>query len=223
MAARALAVLLALWAAACASGPVPSPRLTATAVALIDATGERYCGAVAIGTQTLLTAGHCVSGARKQPRVAYVTEERWAGTSDGVYWAIPRRVDAARDLAWLHAEGPAMAYAYARPPRAEEAVSVTAPVADWAHVGGRLGLPAPLRFDGETFHGTDAAGYGTEYWTAVLTIAPGWSGSPVYGEDGALIGILSACVRTAPGVCRSDYAIFSPARWRTLDARVYTR
>lgn len=213
---RWLAALATLALTGCASGPWPTPAASATAVALVDANGERYCGAVAVGALTLLTAGHCVTGPRKRDRIAYVTPERWYTTSSGVYWAHTRRVDMERDLAWLTAGGPPMAYAPVRAPREDEALHVVAPIADWADVGGRLGLPIPQRFDGETFH---YAELGVEYWTAVLTIAPGWSGSPVYGEDGAIIGVLSACVRTAPGVCRSDYAILSPAKTHELTGR----
>lgn len=204
VAARAFALLaLAFGLAACASGP--RPPLNATAVALVDGTGERYCGAVAIGTQTLLTAGHCVTGRRGADRIAYVTEERWTTTARGVYWATPLRSDMERDIAWLRAEGPAMVPARVGVPIGP--VYAVGPAYDWAVARGPLGLRYPLRFDGDTFTATD---YGVEYWTAALSIAPGWSGSPVFAEDGALVGVLSACVRTGPGVCRTDYAIFSP-------------
>jgi S1-C subfamily serine protease len=53
------------------------------------------------------------------------------------------------------------------------------------------------------------------FWTSTVSIQPGWSGSPVVAEDGAVVGVFVACERSVvispAGVrCRSEYSIFSP-------------
>ncbi len=213
------AVALALTAFGC----VPASAMPA--VALVVRTGndwERFCGAVAIGPRTLLTARHCLRGGTS---VAYVTREVWEHTSDGAYMAHVVRQSKARDLAWLRTYGPAFeSWLPLRGVERGETVAAIAPIADWRGALGTTGDTfTAFQTPDSILPSHTASALDGSFRASTLSVQPGWSGSPVLGGDGALVGIVIGCsqryeLSTADdgrGLvfrprCRPHYTIIAP-------------
>ncbi len=223
---------LLLCACACAAGPVPAARdalsAASVAVVLVDGTGDTYCGGVAIGPREILTANHCLRGGVSVRYLGYNEAPQELGGL-GVYVRPPSHLatattqNAARDLAWLRTEGPPFVSwaGYRRPSEFEEVYAI-GPIAGWERREGELGGSFAGLFTGASIVGqspllTPVGGY-TWFMGSTLTIAPGWSGSPVFASDGFLVGVVLACNRkyvfddkgVAHAACREDYAIIGP-------------
>lgn len=226
---RWLTMAVATLTACMPPGAMAAEALPAVALVATTDAGElsRYCGAVAIGPRTLLTARHCLRG---KTAVRYVTQELWEGTSDGAYMATTMRQSEGRDLAWLRVQGPAFAtWLPMRGPREGETLRTVAPIAGWAVDVGFAGIPFRAVNTPELlmpFHDEapeDPAGAIGQFWSSSLSIQPGWSGSPVLGVDGALVGLVIACAKRIELVpmtdglgwtyeqrCRPNYTIIAP-------------
>lgn len=148
------------------------------------------CGAVALGPHMALTAGHCVDwqvGAKVLWEPLATVRVRAE--------AVTVAVDRERDLAWLASDALLPNAPRMRVGIEGEAIRAVAPVFGWRVSQGTLGRETSLG-------GQDAGGLCYEdrcatvvrYWETNLTIAPGWSGSPVLADsDGALVGAVVAC------------------------------
>jgi hypothetical protein len=172
----ALVALLAL--SGCATAGAQS-----AAVVLYREDGAR-CGGVMLTPHVALTASHCVQhrvGERVHlmPLMPLV----W-----GKYWAESVATYQLNDLALVALrDGRDIPHAphAARQGVKGERVFAIAPAYGWARSEGVL-----LQ---RTFEGSRMA----TYWETTITVAPGWSGSPVFAEsDSALIGVVSTCSGT---------------------------
>ena len=159
--------------------PVRSP-----VVGLQDAAGRVTCSAFAVG-EHLVTAAHCVHG----KRIGYVTRDLWNRTARGQLVANVAHIDREHDWAIL------------TPPTLNglaplsvgqvvvgESVFTIAAKGDWVPSGG---LVVTSFFAGET-NGVDKL-----RWESTITVAPGWSGSPVINARGEVVGIVVSCTGTA--------------------------
>lgn len=174
---RALVALvgLLLVVASCASG-ASSP-----AVRVSYAGGQ--CGAVKVGPQLFLTAGHCVDW-EVDAEVAIVPLNIWQTTARGRILGRSVRASRADDLAWLELPETTdtTPIVRLRAGREGERVYAISPVYSWVRRDGTLLRPA--------YQGARSS----IFWETDLTIAPGWSGSPVIATvDGALVGVVSSC------------------------------
>jgi len=173
---RALLAIVALVAAVSCAFGAASPAMRVT-------TASTQCGAVKVGPRLLLTAGHCVewkTGVNAQT----VPLDMWLTTARAFVPGRSVRVSRADDLAWLELDdGDTMpAITHMREGVQGEEVFAVAPVYGWTQHDGRLTRRA---FQGDR---------GSVYWETTLTVAPGWSGSPVIARsDGALVGVVSSC------------------------------
>lgn len=167
---RAVVLLLAWLAVACALGPA-SP-----VVALVDASGAVRCSAFAVPHQRLLTAAHCVPEAARH--VAFTTSP----PSWGVEYASVLARNAEQDWAVLEPTITLPELVIAEPELGP--VQVQAARADWAVA---LGALLESYYAGNAIDGSDI-----RRWSASLDVEPGWSGSPVM-QGGRAIGILQSC------------------------------
>lgn len=162
-----------------------TPPLRSAAVRLEE---PLVCGAFAVGPRTLLTAGHCVrwqagTAVRWEPRDIVRTLETARAVS----------ADRERDLAWLETDATLSPVFRTRRGLEGEHVTAVSPVYDWSQSSGYLTRETYLggEPDGGSCDGSSCRG--VTYWETTLTIKPGWSGSPVLGDDGAAIGVVSSC------------------------------
>lgn len=179
--------------AACAAfalgcGPTASTRYPVVGLAL-KADSPVRCGAVAIGPHRLVTAAHCVDHLKLGETAYYVTKELWETPGMGTAQAKLAMIDPRTDIAYLQTEA-LLAPMDLRSARDGERVSVLSPRYDEA-LFGVLG---------------QGAGY---FRDTTLDVQPGWSGSPIVGEDGKVVGI--AVARIAP----PDFARFKKCRPHT--------
>lgn len=195
---RCLVLLLIAWLlAGCAEAISSTPK--SPAVVLLSSAGRPSCGAVAVAPHRLLTAAHCVSwGDEREKR--YVTDAQWRRTVS--YYSVAKvvAVNSSRDLAWLETAPSAsrLPFVDVRDAVEGEAVYSIAPAFEWQiHPGQIVAGAAGFAFSS-------------------LTIEHGWSGSPVLGADGKLVGIVSACIDvnlfSGTGVkahCAEDFAILA--------------
>ena len=125
-----------------------------------------------------------------------------------------------RDLAWLTTEGPPLPWRTPRRARQGEQVRVLVPLLDWTWSD-----PGQVLGEREAVSEQDFLALalddrpGAEFLVTDLSIAPGWSGSPVVGSDGQVVGVVTAClgsVRWAGLVrhkaCRPGLAFVAPLR-----------
>ena len=161
----------------------------ATSAIHISSPGHE-CGAVAIGPHTALTAAHCV---------------KW-GAEKSTTWDVPGGaskpitvISAARsnDLAVLYSADQFPSYSTIRRGLEGEPVTAVSPVYQYARGQGVLQSSTDL-------------GPAALYWETDLTIVPGWSGSPVYGTDGKVIGVISSCSGVVMWVGSRPVATCSP-------------
>lgn len=136
--------------------------------------GMPECSGIAIAPQTLLTAAHCVLGLDPGDSIAFVTRDKWRGTARGFDVAKIVSVDADRDLATLSSLITFLNAPEQRRPGLETVWARSA-LFEQVHTGRVL------------------PGFGF-FRDTTLTIAPGWSGSPVFGADGKLVGIVHSCL-----------------------------
>jgi hypothetical protein len=165
-------LVLALLIAACNLRPTAK----SPAAVLVHDDGFAFCGAAAIEPRVLVTAAHCTDyGEVKELR--YATDEQRRLFVNAFSNATLKRLDRARDLAWLDIapDDPPLPSLTARSARTGEAAVAIGAAFGWHKSFGHV-----LRQD-SGFLETD------------ISIAPGWSGSPVIAGDGELIGIVSAC------------------------------
>lgn len=145
------------------------------------------CGAVAVAPDVLLTAAHCTGDVESQ---VVLLPHEYAERAPGGY--LTGRViarDVVRDLAAVIVAGGHFVPVAVRAPEQDELVHVVAPRADWAAAYGAVWIA------GGPFAETN------------LTIVRGYSGSPVFGADGAVVGLISSChVSAGAAQCRPGNA-----------------
>jgi S1-C subfamily serine protease len=163
---RAPLFTLALMLCACSyvGSPVKDP------VVVIMRDGLPACSGFAIAKDKVLTAAHCVT--RNEAEV--VTETQWEKTASASTPAIVVYTDLARDILVLSGEFNFTGYVSLRPPRPNEAVYARS-VYFGAITDGNV-------LEGDGF-----------FRNTTMTIALGWSGSPVYGLDGKVVGFVHSC------------------------------
>lgn len=154
------------------------------------------CSGVAVRTPVgvkLVTAGHCLYGARVGASVLYVTHDQWMHTSADHRVARVEYVDPVLDRAVL-AITAMSGLTIATPSLADPIYSYGA-IFDYRRLDGRVRT--------RISDGTSA------YYEAQLDVTPGWSGSPVIDALGNVIGIVTACSVDAPRpVCLKSSGIF---------------
>ncbi len=187
-------VVIALWLCGCSA---TMPKHPAVALLTQD---YRSCGAVAIAPHELVTASHCVDeGARRTIR--YIADVDWFSAVQREYSARVVHVESSRDLAWLKTErdAPPLPFVAIRAPVAFEHLYSIAPAHNWKRSSGWLD--------------EQVAGF----LLTTVSVQPGWSGSPVFGLDGKLVAIVSACHPTEDGLtgtgllrrCKPRFSILS--------------
>lgn len=162
-------VALVLFVLGCSSGEPPNDP-----VVVILRDGLPECSGVAVSPNQILTVAHCVQGLARGDKVAFVHRDRWQHTSAGYDDARLAFVNEDRDLAVLSSP-----VTFANPVEQREPVELE-------DVWARSAL-----FDA-TSSGQLLTGYGF-FRDTTVTIKPGWSGSPVFGRDGKLVGIMRSC------------------------------
>jgi hypothetical protein len=162
-------VTLALIVLGCTSSAAPTDP-----VVVILRDGLPECSGVAITTNQIMTAAHCLQGLERGDKVAFVSHERWTRTAGGYDDARLAFVNEDRDLAVLTSPVPFLQPVEQRQPVEGEDL--------WARSA----------LFGETHEGELLPGIGF-FRDTTITIRPGWSGSPVFGRDGKLVGIVHSC------------------------------
>lgn len=159
-------------------------------VVVILRDGAPACSGVAVGPHEVLTAAHCVSDVE---RVAYVTATEWRYSARGFQLARIDWINLDRDLARLHVEFNFAAPVKLRAPVAGEPVRARSVLFDATSSGNLL--------PGEGF-----------FRDSTITVIPGWSGSPVFGDDGRVVGLVRSCRGGIVGmtkICLPDNAALS--------------
>lgn len=151
-------------------------------VVVIMRDGLPACSGFAVAKDKVLTALHCVT----QNEVEVVTETQWSRTASASTPALVEYTDTARDIVVLSGEFNFTRLVKLRSPRVGEAVF------------------ARSVFFGAITDGNVLEGEGF-FRDTTMTIARGWSGSPVYGLDGKVVGFVDGCMARA-GVCLPDNA-----------------
>lgn len=162
------------------------------------------CSAVSIydydGSAVLATAAHCLlrkvdaldpspsaeKEAHEGDRALYVTRNDWYYTGSDAYRATIKRIDFVRDRAVLSVNQ----FEVPPPlPRAEPCdrclfenynVHSVGAVYEWARHSGVI--------TGKTY-----AGYGSSFVESSISINYGWSGSPVFNDNGEVMGLIIRC------------------------------
>lgn len=159
----------ALLLLGCAFADAPAVR---DPIVVVMRDGLPNCSGFAIERNTVLTAAHCVGD---ENEVDVVTEEQWRTTASASTHAVVAFRDRGRDLATLSGEFNFDMYVSFRALREREPV-YSRSVYFGAMTDGNL---------------LDGAGY---FRDSDMTIAKGWSGSPVFGLDGKVVGLVHSCV-----------------------------
>jgi hypothetical protein len=198
----ALVALVAAFVLSCTSGNAPKyPVAVLMRDSVVMSTdGETTsghiftrpaCSAFAVAPHELVTAAHCLEPDQKVAKI--VDRDTWNSTASGFVAMRVKSVDPVRDLAFLDSP---VQFAPLRVRELDEGEHVTAvsAVYDWSKSQGAAML---------------ALG---NFRDSSLTIDFGWSGSPVLGDDGAVVGVISKCAAQYVGslkYCLPRSAIFS--------------
>jgi len=166
----------ALLLCACSVG-APPPE---DPVVVILRDGLPACSGFAVDAGHVLTAAHCV-GDRSE--VAFATASQWQHTARGFTLARVEYVDRARDIASLSSGFNFQSFLKLREPTEGESV-----------------LARSVFFNATT-RGTVLAGAGF-FRDTTMGIQFGWSGSPVLGGDGKVVGLVHSCLAAGEGRAR---------------------
>lgn len=168
---NALAVAAAIALAGCSPVVGRAPALDASIVVVMQ-DGFPVCSGFAIGESIVLTAAHCL---RDDATPAVVTSRQWLTQTQSSTEAEVVSVDLARDLAVLSVD-----HSFADPLRQR------------APITGEQVFARSLKFGGIEY-GNVLAGAGY-FRDTTLSIRLGWSGSPVLGHDGRVVGVVHSCL-----------------------------
>jgi S1-C subfamily serine protease len=168
---RALRALLCFALVCCA--PTLSSLPPSSPVFALTRDGLPVCSAFAVSPTELLTSAHCVDS---EGDFGVVSREVWRKTSDATKEVQIVELDEDRDIARLRIDVPLEVFFTTRKPRVGEPVTAIGAAFDWSQSRGEV-LP----------------GFGF-YLDSTLSIRHGWSGSPVIGDDGKVVGIVARCV-----------------------------
>lgn len=164
---RALTYALAAVVLLSCSGP--SPARDPIVVILRD--GLPVCSGFAVGRTQIVTAAHCLDGART---VAFATAEQWRTTAKAFTVGHVTVLDVGRDLAAFESDAEFAEPLRMRSPLLGE--TVTAESVMFGRQASGVVLPG-LGF----------------YRDTTISVDFGWSGSPVLGADGRVVGFVHAC------------------------------
>jgi S1-C subfamily serine protease len=145
-------------------------------VSVVMRDGLPACSAFAVAKDKVVTAAHCVTGNAAE----VVTETQWRLTTNASTPATVEYLDPARDLAVLTGEFNFTSPISLRPPTTEAIYSRS------------------VLFDAIA-DGNVLAGAGA-FRQTTLSVEFGWSGSPVFGLDGKVVGFVHSC-RARKGQC----------------------
>jgi S1-C subfamily serine protease len=162
------AYVAALLLVGCAAGV---PTTVDSAVAVVMRNDEPACSAFAISPHELLTASHCVG----DDTVQIVSRETWIETSDGYTEAQVVSRDEDRDVVVLQVPTTFPTFFRMREPQEGETVFAIGGMFDWRRSTGTV---------------QPGAGF---FRDSTITIKHGWSGSPVIGADGFVVGLIHSC------------------------------
>jgi S1-C subfamily serine protease len=181
---------LAFSIAAIACIPADPPE---DPVVVILRDGLPQCSGFAIGRNEILTANHCVND---RESIAFVTAEQWRFSSNAFQTGMVVWRDDDRDLAGLRVK-----------------LNFKSPVELRELVEGEA-VRARSVFYQQTSRGMMLAGDGY-FRDSTITVIPGWSGSPVFGVDGKVVGLIRSCFGGFVGTirfCYPDNAVVSLVR-----------
>lgn len=171
----------ALLLCACSMG---APR-SEDSVVVILRDGFPACSGFAVDAGHMLTAAHCVAD---RSEVAFATASQWRHTASGFTLARVEDVDPRRDVARLSSELTFVTPFKLRELQPGEAVSARS-----------------VSF-GATTEGFVLPGAGF-FRDTTMGIQLGWSGAPVIGLDGMVVGLVHSCVATVRGCTRRNAQI----------------
>lgn len=155
-------------------------RPSSSAVVMAFADGQAFpaCSAFAVGPRGLVTAAHCLPGARLGDAIEYVSHDAWTRTAGGYALADVAYVDQSRDYAVLRtraADAELVPLAIARAPAVAGAIVCARPAPPFALACGAI---------------VERVG---AYLRTTIDVRPGWSGAPVTDASGLVVGLVTAC------------------------------
>lgn len=193
------AITLAIAAEGCSVRPLaPASHPAADSVAvLLCANGLPCCNAFAVqptGAEipVLVTAAHCLPDLAVGDLVHYVTRQEWLHTARLSSEARIAAIDVFDRAVLLPAASDMPPLQLGIPDPAAPLTAISA-LYDWHLVRGYA--------EGSVWSDIGSS------WLTTLDITFGWSGSPVLGPDGRVIGIVRACQTSEPGACDSHAGI----------------
>lgn len=177
-------VLFVLALAACAPPPTKFPDIVKASVGIVRPGQGIVCGGVAIDERLIMTAAHCVDDVH---RAGYVDLSDFSKYARKFQWARVVARDEAVDIAVLETDLPLAVWAPLRPPVDYEELRV---VIDFTVRHPDRSYVSDLR----------------------MGIFRGDSGSGVFGKDGAVVGVVSACMTDDERHCNGIRGRYSPIR-----------
>lgn len=166
----------------------------AATVMLVDAGGQPYCGGVAVGPRTILTASHCVIYRSQFGAVLYVTRDAWSWGWN-IEYALPMSLEPESDFVLLRTYTPLNVWAGLR----YASMEVGEGVCMMHSAGGN-----PYQYDCGVIIDDDwccladvmkISGIDTLFfvshhlYTATIPTQPGASGSGLWDDSGRLAGM----------------------------------
>lgn len=169
---------------------VQNTNVIAASIGLYQAQRGLYCGATAVSDRHIVTARHCVDDVL---RVSYMDLKMFTENSNKFRWATVISEDIATDFAVLETDDSLSAWVPFRAPYDGEALTV---VRDFIPELAPRSYVSDLK----------------------MSIQKGDSGSGVFGQDGALVGVVTRCdVAEGETHCSGKRGAYSPIRREWLE------